>query len=146
MSQPLCPQRKSPQHPFDSCVLCENGDLLQMYGMSHLIYVCVILCFLGVWLFLPDKGSSGEASINHPQGCHEVCCHIHEGSKTRDATLLVGIYDSRNSEVRNLQLVHVIPSDGWKCMVSLSCPMLVGPLGVHGFILMHTVFIRTINS
>jgi len=45
--------------------------------------------FLGMWLFLPHKGSSCEASLNHPQGPYEVCCYIYEGTETAGSTHLV---------------------------------------------------------
>jgi hypothetical protein len=57
---------------------------------SHCVYLLYFV-FLGMWLFLQDKGSSCEASVNHPQGCYEVSCHIHEGTKTEGGALIVTI-------------------------------------------------------
>jgi hypothetical protein len=62
---------------------------------------------LGMWLFLQDKGSSGEASLNYSQGCHEVCRHIHEGTKTRGSTLSIGSHDFWHSETCSMQFGHV---------------------------------------
>jgi hypothetical protein len=45
--------------------------------------------FFFFFLFLPHKGSSCEASLNHPQGPYEVCCYIYEGTKTAGSTQLV---------------------------------------------------------
>lgn len=70
----------------------ENSeDLKNVSSYSVFLLLCFVL--LGVWLFLQDKGTSCEASLNHPQGCHEVSHHIHEGTKTRIGKLLVDSCD-----------------------------------------------------